>query len=73
VLSCNKGLNEPRRANLKGIMAAKTKPYAETPAQLPEAAMTVTSLALPPARAAGKILGTVGDLVAALRNEAKVL
>jgi electron transfer flavoprotein beta subunit len=73
VLSCNKGLNEPRRANLKGIMAAKTKPYTETPAQLPEAAMTVTSLALPPARAAGKILGTVGDLVAALRNEAKVL
>ena len=77
VLSCNKGLNEPRRANLKGIMAAKTKPYTETPAQLPEAAMTVTSLALPPARAAGKILGTsvdaVSALVAALRNEAKVL
>ena len=26
VISCNKGLNEPRYPNLKGIMAAKKKP-----------------------------------------------
>lgn len=77
VLSCNKGLNEPRRASLKGIMAAKTKPYSEVPAQLPESAMAIVSLTLPPARAAGKILGTGKDavpaLIAALRNEAKAL
>lgn len=77
VISCNKGLNEPRYANLKGIMAAKKKPYSEVPAQLPEPAMAITQLALPAARAAGKILGTGPDavpaLIAALRNEAKVL
>lgn len=77
VLSCNKGLNEPRYANLKGIMAAKKKPFEEVAAQLDAPAMAVTSMSLPPARAAGKILGNGADavpaLIAALRNEAKVL
>ena len=50
VLSCNKGLNEPRYANLKGIMAAKKKPYEEVAAQLDEPAMAVTQMSLPPAR-----------------------
>jgi len=77
VLSCQKGLNEPRYANLKGIMAAKKKPFTETPATLPARAVEIVSLSLPPARAAGKILGQGADavpaLIAALRNEAKVL
>ena len=77
VLSCNKGLNDPRYANLKGIMAAKKKPFEELPTQLAEPAMTVASLSLPPARAAGRMLGSgaaaVPALIAALRNEAKVL
>jgi electron transfer flavoprotein beta subunit len=77
VLSCQKGLNEPRYPNLKGIMAAKKKPLEEAAAQLPEAAMEIVAIELPPARAAGKILGegaaAVPALIEALRNEAKVL
>lgn len=77
VISCQKGLNEPRYANLKGIMAAKKKPFEESPAQLPANGVEIVSLALPPARAAGKILGNGADavpaLIAALRDEAKAL
>ena len=77
VLSCNKGLNEPRSPNLKGIMAAKTKPYQEVAAQLPEASLAIESLSLPPARQACKMLGNgaaaVPTLIQALRNEAKVI
>jgi electron transfer flavoprotein beta subunit len=77
VISCQKGLNEPRYANLKGIMAAKKKPYEEKPAVLPPVGMEVVSLALPPARPAGRIVGQGADavpaLIEALRNEAKAL
>ncbi len=77
VISCQKGLNAPRYANLKGIMAAKKKPLDEVAAAMPAAAMVIESMALPPARAAGRIVGNGADavpaLVAALRNEAKVL
>ncbi|MBK8099036.1 MAG: electron transfer flavoprotein subunit beta/FixA family protein [Planctomycetes bacterium] len=77
VLSCNKGLNEPRYANLKGIMAAKKKPYEEVAAQVIAPAMAIESLTLPPARAAGRIVGNGADavpaLITALRQEAKAL
>jgi electron transfer flavoprotein beta subunit len=77
VISCNKGLNEPRYPNLKGIMAAKKKPLEEVATELDPPALAITALTLPPGRAAGKIVGTgkeaVPALVAALRNEAKVL
>ncbi len=77
VISTNKGLNEPRYASLKGIMAAKKKPLEEMSPEAVAAATTVVSLALPPARPEGKILGegaaAVDALVDALRNEAKVL
>ena len=77
VLSCNKGLNEPRYANLKGIMSAKKKPFEEVAADLPEPALNIESLSLPPARAAGRILGEGADavpaLIQALSNEVKIL
>jgi electron transfer flavoprotein beta subunit len=77
VISCQKGLNEPRYPNLKGIMAAKKKPLEEIAAQVAEPAFTVEALALPPQRPPGKIVGegaaAVPTLIAALRNEAKVL
>ena len=77
VISCNKGLNQPRYANLKGIMAAKKKPLEEVAADLPAAAMEIVSLELPPARAEGKIIGEGADavpaLIEALRNEAKAI
>ncbi|MBP8300732.1 MAG: electron transfer flavoprotein subunit beta/FixA family protein [Planctomycetes bacterium] len=77
VISCHKGLNEPRLPSLKGIMAAKKKPLEEAAAQLPAATVEIVSLTLPPARAAGRIIGNgaaaVPALIEALRNEAKVL
>jgi electron transfer flavoprotein beta subunit len=72
VVSCHKGLNEPRYANLKGIMAAKKKPFVEQPATLPPKALEIVSLTLPAARAAGRIVGNgaeaVPALIAALRE-----
>jgi electron transfer flavoprotein beta subunit len=77
VISTNKGLNEPRYASLKGIMAAKKKPLEEVDAPTIAPANRVVSMSLPPARPPGKILGegaaAVPTLIAALRNEAKVL
>jgi electron transfer flavoprotein beta subunit len=77
VLATQKGLNEPRYANLKGIMKAKKKPFEELEASKVDAALTVISLELPPARAEGRIVGegaeAVGALIDALKNEAKVL
>jgi electron transfer flavoprotein beta subunit len=77
VVTTQKGLNTPRYANLKGIMAAKKKPLEELDAANIAPASTVASLAMPPERPPGRILGegagAVGALIEALRNEAKVL
>ncbi|MCA8943637.1 MAG: electron transfer flavoprotein subunit beta/FixA family protein [Planctomycetes bacterium] len=73
VISTNKGLNEPRYANLKGIMAAKKKPLETIDVTTIAPATTVAELTLPPERPEGKILDTVDELIAALKNDAKVL
>lgn len=82
LLSCQKGLNEPRYPSLPGIMQAARKPKEVlTLGDLGlEAGATVTrrSMELPPPRAAGKrIEGEAADqakqLVELLRNEAKAV
>lgn len=77
VLTCDKGLNEPRYASMKGIMQAKKKPIDEVEPQLGSGLLDVKSLELPPERAAGKIVGegvaAVDELVRLLHEEAKVL
>jgi electron transfer flavoprotein beta subunit len=77
VLTCQKDLNEPRYAGLKGIMAAKKKPLEEAPAPEATNQVEVVGLELPPARQEGRIVGEGADavpaLIDALRNEAKVL
>lgn len=77
VITCNKGLNEPRYAGLKGIMAAKKKPLDEAAASLGDARVEVVSMELPPPRKEGRIVGegaaAVPALIDALRNEAQVL
>ena len=77
VVTCNKGLNEPRRPNLKGIMAAKSKPIAEEPAESVPNQSVVEKVELPPARKPGRIVGegaaAVPALIKALREEAQVL
>jgi electron transfer flavoprotein beta subunit len=77
VVTADKGLNEPRYASLKGIMAAKKKSIEEKPAQLGEPNLEVLALVLPPPRAAGRIVGqgveAVGELVRVLREDARVI
>ena len=77
IVTCNKGLNEPRYAGLKGIMAAKKKPLEEVSVELEANQAQVESVELPAARAAGRIVGegeaAVPALIEALQNEAKVL
>lgn len=73
VISANKSLNEPRYANLKGIMTAKKKPLEQVDAEVINPATTISSLTLPPARVEGKIVESVDALINVLKNEAKVL
>jgi electron transfer flavoprotein beta subunit len=87
VVTAQKGLNEPRYASLKGIMAAKRKPIDEKTAEslgLDAASLKPRvrweKLELPPAKAAGKIIkadedpaGAARELVRLLHEEAKVI
>ena len=77
VVSAQKGLNEPRYASLKGIMAAKKKPIETKDAGSAEARLDVVKLEAPPPRPSGRIVGkgkdAVPELVRLLREEAKVL
>ncbi len=77
LLTTDKGLNEPRYASLKGIMAAKKKPVETKPAELGEPNLELISLSLPPERPAGRIIGegadAAGELVRVLREEEKVI
>jgi electron transfer flavoprotein beta subunit len=77
VITCNKDLNEPRYAGLKGIMAAKKKPIEEVEVEdVPNQASSF-KFELPPPRQEGRIVGEGADavpaLIDALRNEAGVL
>jgi electron transfer flavoprotein beta subunit len=77
VLTTDKGLNEPRYASLKGIMAAKKKVIEERVVDLGAPHLERLALELPPPRAGGRIVGegvaAVPALLKALREEAKVL
>jgi electron transfer flavoprotein beta subunit len=77
VLTIDEGIARPRLASLKGIMAAKKKPLEVRPAQLGEAHLVVESMALPPDRPPGRIIGegadAVPELLRLLQTEAKVL
>ncbi len=77
VLTIDEGLGRPRIPSLKGIMGAKKKPLAESPAELGPVRVSVTALAPPPDRPPGRIVGqgadAVPELVRLLRDEAKVL
>ncbi|MCE1204018.1 MAG: electron transfer flavoprotein subunit beta/FixA family protein [Holophagaceae bacterium] len=77
VITAQKGLNEPRYASLKGIMAAKKKTIEEVDAVPATVGTQTIALALPPERPAGRKLE--GDaaaqaqaLLQALKDEAKV-
>jgi electron transfer flavoprotein beta subunit len=85
VISCQKGLNEPRYPSLKGIMAAKKKEVTTWKAAdlgLDPAALApafgLQKMELPPPRPAGRVLGgeipaQVQELVKLLHDEAKAI
>lgn len=77
VITAQKGLNEPRYASLKGIMGAKKKTIEEKPASVTPNRVETLGLKVPPAKKAGRIIGTdvsaVPELVTLLREEAKVI
>lgn len=77
VFTTQKGLNEPRYPSLKGIMGAKSKPIEERPASPVTPKTELVQLQKPPAKPAGRIVGTdvtaVPELVRLLREEAKVI
>jgi len=77
VISAQKGLNEPRYPSLKGIMASKSKPIEERQPLAVPSTVEVVGMQKPPAKQAGKIIGTdasaVPELVRLLHEEAKVI
>jgi len=86
VISAQKGLNEPRYAALKGIMAAKRKPVEKIEVarlgidESADATYSVRALELPPPKSEGTLIqgeddpaGAAAQLVNLLRNEAKAI
>jgi electron transfer flavoprotein beta subunit len=77
LITCQKGLNEPRRANLKGIMAVKSKPIPEESFDDVPNQQQVLQVDPPAPRKPGRIVGegaaAVPALVQALRDEAGVI
>jgi electron transfer flavoprotein beta subunit len=77
IITAQKGLNEPRYASLKGIMASKKKVIEEKPAKGADNLTEIIKLTMPPTKQPGRIIGTdasaVPELVRLLREEAKVI
>lgn len=75
VVSCQKGVAEQRIPNMRGIMAARTKPLKVVEPVAADALTTVASFALPPAKAGVKLVDpeNVDELVRLLHEEAKAI
>lgn len=75
VVSCAKGMAEQRIPNMRGIMAARTKPLTVVPAVQVEDLTTFTGYTTPPAKSSVKLIdpNNMDELVALLHNEAKVI
>ena len=77
IITCQKGLNEPRYASLKGIMAAKKKTIEEKTAATYTPTSEIKGMQLPPGKQPGRIVGSdasaVPELVRLLKEEAKVI
>jgi electron transfer flavoprotein beta subunit len=75
VVSCAKGVAEQRIPNMRGIMAARTKPLKVVEPVAVEALTHVTSYELPPAKAGVKLVpaDNVAELVRLLHEEAKAI
>jgi electron transfer flavoprotein beta subunit len=83
VVTCNKDLNEPRYAGLKGIMAAKKKPIEEVAVadlgvETSPAAVELLAVEPPPAKTGARMIdgeadAQVAELVRVLHEEEKLI
>ena len=74
VVGCQKGMAEARIPNMRGIMAARTKPLKVVEPSNTEALTQYAAFQLPPAKAGVKLVSSdsVEDLVRMLHEEARV-
>lgn len=77
IVTAQRGLNEPRYASLKGIMAAKKIQIEEKSVSLPDDNIEILEINYPPEKPPGKIVGegvdAVPELIRLLKEEAKVI
>jgi electron transfer flavoprotein beta subunit len=75
VVSCAKGMAEQRIPNMRGIMAARTKPIKVVEASAEEKLTSISSFTLSPGRTACKFIDPEHpeELISLLHTEAKVI
>ncbi|MCU7552189.1 electron transfer flavoprotein subunit beta/FixA family protein [Chitinophagaceae bacterium LB-8] len=75
VVSCQKGVAEARIPNMRGIMAARTKPLKVVEPKQTETQTVFSGFNLPPAKAGVKLVSSenVEELVRLLHEEARVI
>lgn len=75
VISCQKGVAEPRIPNMRGIMAARTKPLKVVAPAAISPLSTIVSYEMPPAKSGVKMISAdnLDELVSLLHTEAKVI
>jgi electron transfer flavoprotein beta subunit len=75
VVSCQKGMAEARIPNMRGIMAARTKPLKVIEPIVVETQTQVSEFVLPPAKVGVKLVSpdNVEELVRLLHEEARVI
>lgn len=73
--SAQKDLTEPRIPNMRGIMAARSKPLQVVEASSQDALSSYVSYELPPAKGAVKLINpeNAAELISILHNDAKVI
>jgi electron transfer flavoprotein beta subunit len=75
IVSCQKGMAEQRIPNMRGIMAARTKPLNVVDATITHATTSIKNFDLPPAKSGVKLVdpANMDELVRLLKEEAKVI
>jgi electron transfer flavoprotein beta subunit len=75
VVSCQKGMAEARIPNMRGIMAARTKPLKVVEPVAVDSLTAVAQFGLPPAKAGVKLVtpDNVDELIRLLHEEARVI
>jgi electron transfer flavoprotein beta subunit len=75
IVSCQKGMAEQRIPNMRGIMAARTKPLKVVAPAAIAATTSISIFDLPPAKSGVKLIDSeqMDELVKLLKEEAKVI